>query len=265
MRIESRRTMIIDTHIHTDFSTDSKMTIEEAMTSAKTKKLGLTLTEHYDLDYSEEGFRCDIPEYFKAYEKYRSPELLLGIEIGLAPSTLAENEKVAKENPFDYVLGSIHGVNGRDIFQQYIYDDIPEILFYQQYYEYMLKCVQVYDQFDSLAHIDYIHRYVQFEDKEIRLNPYKDIIAEVITTLINKGKAIEINTRRLVNPASLQALLEVYKLYKDLGGQYVTIGSDSHTADAIGVNFKEAFYITQTLNLKPVYFKERQMQYCNIK
>lgn len=257
--------MIVDTHIHTNFSTDSEMTIEEAIASAKAKHLGLILTEHYDLDYPGEGFRCDIPEYFKAYEKYRSPELLLGIEIGLAPSTLEENERAAKENPFDYVLGSIHGVKGRDIFQQYVYDDIPEFLFYQQYYEYMLECVKLYEQFDSMAHIDYIHRYVQFEDKEIRLEPYKDIVAEVLTTLVNKGKAIEINTRRLASPTSLQALLEIYTLYKDLGGQYVTIGSDSHTADAIGVNFKEAFHIIETLNLKPVYFRERQMQYCDMK
>lgn len=254
--------MIVDTHIHTEFSSDSQMKIEEVIEKAKQKNLGVILTEHYDLDYPGEEFKCDIDGYFKAYEKYRSKELLLGIEIGMAPSTLEANEKIVKNYPFDYVLASIHGVNEVDIFKEYIYQEREERVFYEEYYDYMLKCVQMYEDFDSLAHIDYIHRYAQFKDVEIRVNDYKEQIAMVMKVLIQKEKAMEINTRRMESAASREALLEVYKLYKDLGGEYITIGSDSHTRDAIGAYFKEALAMSESLGLKSVYFSKRKMEYC---
>lgn len=257
--------MIFDTHIHTEFSSDSKMKIEDAIQSAKMQNLGLILTEHYDLGYKGEGFKCDIPNYLKTYEKYRTSEVLLGIEIGLTPATLQVNEQVTKENPFDYVLASIHEVLGRDIFLEYSKEDLEERLFYEQYYKFMIECLQMYNDYDALAHIDYIYRYVSFEDKEMRIAPYKELIAEVMKTLISKEKAIEINTRRLANPGTKEALLEVYKFYKDLGGRYITIGSDSHYQHAIGKSFKEALEIADTLGLQPVYFKNRKMQYCNLK
>lgn len=254
--------MIVDTHIHTSFSSDSQMKLEEAIQTARQNKLGITLTEHYDLDYPGEGFKCDVENYFKTYEKYREKDLLLGIEIGMAPSTVEANEKTVKKYPLDYVLASIHGVDELDIFTDYIYLGLEEKVFYTQYYDYMLKCIRLYNDFDSLAHIDYIHRYVSFDDPEIRVNDYKEQITEIMKTLIRKGKAIEINTRRMENPASRTALLEVYKLYKDLGGQYVTIGSDAHTPQSIGAYFKEALALSDTLGLQPVYFAQRKMEYC---
>lgn len=254
--------MIFDTHMHTRFSTDSQMKIEEAIEAAQKQKLGIIITEHYDLDYPEpEAFKCDIQSYLKAYEKYRSKEVLLGIEIGLAPSTLVKNENVIRDNPFDYVIGSIHGVDEIDIFTEYIKMPLDEKTCYERYFEYMLKCIKLYNEFDSLGHIDYIHRYVSFDDKELRVDEYKEALAEIMKVLIDKNKAIEINTRRLGKESSRKTMLEVYRLYKDLGGKYVTIGSDAHGPEAIGAYFKEGLRMIDELELKPVYFKERQMRY----
>lgn len=254
--------MRVDTHIHTEFSSDSEMKLETAIEVARSKNLGIIITEHYDLDFPGEGFKCDIPNYLNTYEKYKSKDVMIGIEIGMAPSTVEANQKIAKQYPFDYILASIHGVDEVDIFQEYIYCDLEERIFYENYYKYMIKCLKLYDDFDSMAHIDYIHRYVSFKDPEIRVDDYKPLITEAMQVLIEKEKAMEINTRRMGNPTSRAALFEVYKLYKALGGKYVTIGSDSHGPDAIGTHFKEAFEIVDTLGLKAVYFRERKMEYC---
>lgn len=254
--------MIFDTHIHTEFSTDSQMKIENAIKAAKEQNLGMIITEHYDLDYPEaDAFKCDIPNYLRTYEKYRSKEVLLGIEVGLAPSTLVANEKVIKDNPFDYVLGSIHGIDEIDIFTDYIHRQLEERVCYESYFDYMLKCIKMYNEFDSLAHVDYIHRYVQFDNPELRVEEYREVLAEIMKVLIDKEKAIEINTRRMGKQSTREALLEVYRLYKDLGGKYVTIGSDAHVEEAIGNYFKEGLSMADELGLKVVYFKERQMRY----
>ena len=55
--------------------------------------------------------------------------------------------------------------------------------------------------------------------------------------------------------------MEIYKLYHDLGGRYVTIGSDSHIKENIGKNFDVAFDIIDTLNLKAVYYNKRKIEY----
>ncbi len=75
--------MLFDTHMHTRFSTDSQMTVEEAAARSRELNMGITITEHLDLDFPEpKAFVFDVAEYFRAYERYRSDTLLLGIEIG---------------------------------------------------------------------------------------------------------------------------------------------------------------------------------------
>ena len=43
--------MIFDTHMHCDFSTDSSMSLEEAIAAAEKENIGMIVTEHWDYDY----------------------------------------------------------------------------------------------------------------------------------------------------------------------------------------------------------------------
>ena len=75
---------MIDSHIHTEFSDDSEMKIEDALRESKKSGIGMTLTEHLDLKFTKESdIIFDIDKYFNDYEKYRSENLMLGIEIGM--------------------------------------------------------------------------------------------------------------------------------------------------------------------------------------
>ena len=53
----------------------------------------------------------------------------------------------------------------------------------------------------------------------------------------------------------------IYARYRELGGQYVTIGSDAHSAEAVGMNFKMAQDMTDFVGLRPVWFRERKIEY----
>lgn len=61
----------------------------------------------------------------------------------------------------------------------------------------MLECIEKYVFIDSLGHIDYIARYARFEDNEIYYMDFRNEIDEILRTLIQNEKAIEINTRRI--------------------------------------------------------------------
>lgn len=253
--------MIFDSHMHSKFSTDSIMKIEDAINTAKERNLGIIITDHMDLAYPiKEDFKFHIPSYFKEYEKYRSDKLKLGIEIGLTEDTLLENEAIPKNYDFDFVLGSIHAVNNLDIYVDYINQGYDKNTFFKYYFENMLTCVKLYNNFDSLAHIDYPCRYCKFENKEIILEDFKDIIAEIFKTLINKNKALELNTSRLHIKEAQSSLITIYKLYKDLGGKYITLGSDAHIQNSIGKNFDLVPNFLEKLNLEGVYFNKRNIQ-----
>ena len=254
--------MIFDSHMHSKFSTDSNMIIEDAIKVGKDNNIGIIITDHMDLDYpAKDEFRFDIPSYFNEYEKYRSDKVKLGIEIGLTTNTVEANENIAKSYDFDFVLGSIHAVRGLDIYVDYVHQGYNKKEFFTYYFEDMLKCIKLHDNFDSLSHIDYPCRYCKFDNKEILVSEYKDILSEIFTTLLNKGKILELNTSRLHIKESNKALRDIYKLYMDLGGKYVTLGSDAHSHLNINRNFDLALSFIEDLGLKGVYFNKRKMEF----
>jgi histidinol-phosphatase (PHP family) len=254
--------MLFDTHMHTRFSTDSNMTIEEAMAKGRELGMGITITEHLDLDYPKpQMFIFDIDEYFRTYGRYRSDTVLLGVEIGMRSELVRESHAQLHGFPFDYVIGSIHVIEKTDIYQEDFYLGRSKREVFGKYFESMLSCMSCYDFIDSLGHIDYIARYARFDDPELHYSEFDDYIDAVLGSIVKQEKALEINTRRLDQPEIVQALIPTYRRFHELGGRWVTIGSDAHTPQDIGKHFPTAIHIAETCGLKPVWFKGREPQY----
>lgn len=260
---------MFDSHIHTDISSDSDMKIDEVIDIIKTKNIGAILTEHMDLNYPDDNmFKLDIDEYIKSSNKYRADNLLIGIEIGFDDGIWLEKcKETANRNEFDFILGATHIVDGIDLYEDAFYKDTKtgEIYdiesVYNKYFDTMLKLVKKNTYFDSMAHIDYIARYSKrfYSDSEIHYDKYSNIIDKVLKEVVSMEKALEINTRRLGEKGAGENLIKIYKRFRELGGRFVTIGSDSHNKDSIALNFKYAREIAKDANLTPVYFKNRKM------
>lgn len=257
--------MIFDSHMHTELSSDSKMLLSEVLNKSSNLNIGCILTEHLDLNYPVEGlFKVNCNLFFEKYSNYRSENLLLGIEVGLSKTIIKEATMITNSFPFDFILASIHSINDVDIFSDPNKDNLSKESFFKSYFEEMLNDIKLFDNFDSLAHIDYPCRYLPFDDNNIYLSEYEDYINEIFKVLIEKNKVIEVNTRRFNDEKAINSLIPIYKRYNELGGKYVTIGSDSHDKDTIGKNFDIALNIIKECNLTPVYFKERKMHIINI-
>lgn len=255
---------MFDSHLHTDFSTDSSMKIHEAVNKSRLEGLGIVITEHMDINFPRHGeFVFDVDKYFNDYSKLRSDKLLMGIELGMREDCIDKNKELISNYNFDYVIGSIHVMDGMDIYDEAIYTSDRENV-YRKYFRLMNECVKIHDCIDSLGHIDYIARYARYDDSEIYYDKYSDCIDEVLNSVIKMGKAIEINTRRLSDRKAVLNLIKIYKRYNELGGKIVTIGSDSHHHSTIGSGFNAAREIVETCNLKAVYFKNRKPEYDSI-
>jgi histidinol-phosphatase (PHP family) len=256
---------MIDSHIHTEFSDDSEMKIEHALKQSEKSGIGMTLTEHLDFNFSKgTDIIFDIEKYFNDYDKYRSENLMLGIEIGMQQNCLDKNREITSKHPFDYVIGSIHIAGSEDIYYPEFYKGKTKKEAFEIYFKSMLNNVKKYDFIDSLGHIDYISRYANYDDNEIHYHEFNEYINEILKIIIQNEKVMEINTRRLGSKKAYDNLTKIYKVYSQIGGKYVTIGSDAHRVEDIAKNYKEAIRICEICDLKPVYFKQRKMEYMSL-
>jgi histidinol-phosphatase (PHP family) len=248
--------------MHTKMSSDSKMKIEDAIEKSNNLNIGLVLTEHLDLDfkYSKTAFRVNLDAYFKEYEKYKSSKLLLGVEIGIASNKTDEYKKIAENYPIDFILGSMHKVGDMEIDRDLLNGDISEKEAYNKFLTCACKIIDEYDFIDSFGHIDYISRYTK---NEMMYKDYPELFDKLLSKLIDKKICLEVNTKRLNQSIAYETVESIYKRYVQLGGKYVTIGSDAHDEKEIGRYFDIATNLIKEHGLEIVYFKERKMIKCS--
>ena len=256
--------MLFDTHLHTKFSADSKMSIENAILSAKQQNIGLVLTEHLDYDFpGDDIYEFNPQQYFQEYSSYQSKTLYLGVEVGMQEHTLIQSKKFVESAPFDQVICSLHLLDGKDLFYESCYTEDKHTV-YLNYLNTMIKLIKQHEFANILGHVDYICRYAPYAKKDICYEEFHDTIDTLWQTIIDKDIVPELNTRRFDNSNNISILLKLYERYAMLGGKYVSIGSDAHKPENIGFAFKEAYALLDKLNLQPVYFVNRQMQLIDI-
>ena len=93
-----------------------------------------------------------------------------------------------------------------------------------------------------------------------------DIFEEIFKQIISKGKGIEINTGGLYkNLNQTHPCYEYLKLYKALGGEIITVGSDAHTPDKVGYGFNIVQNLLLECNFKYYCtFKNRKVDFKKI-
>lgn len=258
--------MIFDAHTHTEISSDSKMNAVDALIAAEKLGIGIIFTEHYDFDYRKSvhfkdmDFLFDPQEYFEKYEPLRRPGLLLGIEVGLTAGSVEANRQIVRDNPFDQVIGSIHAIDGYDIYYPDIYEGKTKAQVFTQYFQAMADMVAANPFIDVLGHIDYICRYAPYDNKGIEYPLFHEAIDQVLENVMAAEVVLELNTRRLHDKATAEELIPVYRRYREMGGRFITIGSDAHVEEHVGMNFELARDLADHVGLQPVYFKNRKLQ-----
>ena len=262
--------MLFDSHVHSKASPDSRLEPDAAIEACKKMNLGITFTEHIDINIPARGFDpnatdkpvadtdfiADAAVYPVTYEKYRADSVTLGLEIGLTAYALTLNRKKALSYDYDYILGSVHFVDGYDLYHDgkntFDYDRKKRMLTYS------LEMVTISDFIDAFGHIDYITRYTPDAEKNVYYDAYAADYDALLSALAGRDIALEINTARFGRVPGLEKnLARVYQRFYELGGKYVTLGSDAHYGKDIGRSFDSALNIAKEANLTPVYFKNR--------
>ncbi|CUU46237.1 histidinol-phosphatase HisJ family protein [Clostridium beijerinckii] len=230
--------MLADYHMHTSFSDDSTYPMEDEIKKAISLGIDeICFTEHVDYGVKVD-INCDyiayINEFNRCREKYKDKiTMKLGIEFGMQEHTIDEFQKDFNEYDFDFVILSCHQVDNKAFWTQDFQKGKTQKEYNEKYYEEILKVIKKYNDYSVLGHLDMINRY----DK-IGKYPFKkvrDIVKEILAHAISQGKGIEINTSCFrYGLDDLTPSREILKLYRELGGTIITIGSDSHKEDDVG-------------------------------
>lgn len=238
--------MISDYHVHSCFSFDSEEKPENIINQAISLGMKqICFTDHQDFNWpvSGESPIINIEDYLSKLsalrEKYSSKiQILTGIELGLMEGNEGLCNELATNNSFDYVIGSCHIVDQMDPYYSEFWKDKPDRTAFETYFKTLLNALKGFYHIDTLGHLDYIVRYSPNKDSNYTPSDYQDVIDEILNFIIDKGIKLEINTANLAKGFNFpNPHMDIVKRYKELGGKYVTLGSDAHTAAGIGYAF----------------------------
>lgn len=264
--------MIADYHLHTEFSDDSTNPMENVIIEAMLKHLDeICFTDHVDY-----GVKCDFDEDRTYYErrfgsgnyrintnyplyfakiaemkdKYQDMiSIKKGLEFGIQLKEIARYEELFAKYPLDFAILSVHEIDDSWLFK-WVKNKDDQRQYNLEYYKSIYECMKKFDKYCVLGHLDQIKRY----DPKGYL-PYseiKDACAEILKLAIASGKGIEINTSTYLHiDDEPMPSFDIIKLYYDLGGKIITLGSDSHKPETVAQNFELA-----REKLKDIGFKE---------
>ena len=253
--------MLADYHVHTEFSDDSVFALEDVCALAIERGIDeICITDHVDYgvrpDWDEyrrdpscaktfEGrpsINVDYERYFPAIEAARerfAPTLAVktGMEFGVQSHTAERFHALFEQHAdaWDFIILSIHQVGNEEFWNGTFQKGRTQDEYNMQYYEEMLRVVQRFDDWSVLGHLDLIKRYDAagpWPDENAR-----DIVAEIMKEAIRRGKGIELNTSSIrYGLSDLTPSEGILRLYRDLGGHILSIGSDSHRPEHLGAH-----------------------------
>ncbi|SCY04130.1 histidinol-phosphatase HisJ family protein [Alkaliphilus peptidifermentans] len=249
---------MFDYHIHSHFSPDAIMTMEAGIKAAITKGLSeICFTDHidYDFDGNNHHIIFDYDDYFKAIKNYKDKykneiEIKIGVELGLQSHSLDKYNEDIQNHSFDFVIGSVHSVEKTDLYSGSFFNKKTQLEAYSKYFEELYLIITQFEEFNVIGHLDVIKRYGSY-DIPLPLESYSEITRSILLRIIEKGKGIELNTSGIrYQVGDYHPSLDVFKLYHQLGGEIITIGSDAHRTDQLGFDLKNALKALDIIGFK---------------
>ena len=255
---------MFDFHMHSTVSCDGHDTPEKMVAAAR--KMGLKeicFTDHVDEDprIDSSHLQYTLEAYEAAYGNLHDDQVKLrfGMEFGLLPNNQALAAQRIRERNYDFIIGSAHYADNIDVYLPEFWEGRTVLAAEQVYLHGALDCVIAHDDFDVFGHLTYLSKAkVHPTHIPVDLNTHKEVVAEIFRVLISKGKGIEINTSGVDRCGAYLPAPEYLRLFKDLGGEIVTVGSDAHTHDRVGQYCKEACQIVQDIFGHVCTFENRQ-------
>ena len=250
-----------DSHTHSICSPDSTAPmVDMAKRAVQYGLTALTLTDHCDL-LNYEGGQRELEYDWAPVDRERKAmldafgtqiDLPMGIELGMGHIAPDATRKILSQPGLDFVIGAVHNNS----------EDTGGVDFCLGDYSTLDNCYKALDNYfpsmiemagagfyDVVAHIIYPLRYMAGDYPTPSLDRYQDHIHEILRLAIESGKGIEINTWK---GQTLEEWLPILKMYKEMHGEIITVGSDAHDPTPIGRGIRQVYQMMQDVGFRYV-------------
>lgn len=243
---------------------------------------GIVTTDHYDIDsttpYGEEWV-FDPEEYCEINYPHRRlpsqrqkgdpPGFLCGIEIGYIPKYSDRLRNLIADYPWDIVIMSLHLVHDLDPFHnpEKIYKPSLEDT-YREIILVIAESAEMMPSANIIGHYDYFSRYVPGDKSKMLYRHAPREFDHLFRIMIENNQALEINTGtieklHLNRGYSLEEAMpdpEILARYQELGGDLISISSDSHHTNQVARLVPETCVWLQKHGItEHVWFEEQKL------
>lgn len=254
---------LTDYHTHSILSPDGYAPLAEMARAAVDAGLSeLCITDHCDL-LTGHGEPVRTYDWAPAVEQFyeTAPQfsgrlkLKLGMEFGSGHLDPEAAKAILSQPALDFVIGSVHNMSveaGALDFYYVEYSsraDCGRAL--DDYFNSLDKLVKT-DYYDVLGHIIYPLRYMHGLGS---MDPYYDRIHDLLRAAAERGRGIEVNTYRGNTVEEWRPVLE---RWKDVGGELVTVGSDAHRPEHVGLGVQETYGLLRDAGFRYVAVYEKR-------
>lgn len=267
-----------DQHMHCIASFDAKGTLPEMIAAAEAAGLrAVCFTDHVDMSECQTGHTA--PSWPRLKETFaarlaehadmadgQGVEVRFGVELGEVCQAPEVAKDAAMQEELDFVIASVHNLPEEPDFKFYDYRSEADCETLNHRYLAELLRTAEYDFFDVMGHVGYTFRYMQqkgFREK-ITVEKYGDELREIFVRLIENGCGIECNTSGFRSDGTFPYPdRDVLELYRDLGGEIITVGSDAHVPEQVGMHLTDTYallqacgflYVTEYRRRNPIFF-----------
>lgn len=203
----------------------------------------------------------ELPRYVAAVRELQKahPNLYLGIEADYIPGREKELADILAEYPFDYVIGSVHWIDGWEFDNPdkkgpYATRDLMDC--YRSYFDLVARSAEC-GLFDIIAHPDLIKKFGFRPDGELA-----PLYRDTARALARGGVSVEVNTAGLAYPAA-----EIYPapyfltLCHDYGVP-AALGSDAHAPEQVGRWFDQAEILLRQAGYTSLTIYRQRLKEC---
>lgn len=197
---------------------------------------------------------------------------MAGVEIGEAFWHSDIARKIVSDNHYDVIIGSVHAVQFKNYTMPYSTIDFGKLgremsaEYLDKYFD-DLAFMIANAEFDILAHLTCPLRYINGKyGLNVDCKNYKQKIESILKTVIEKNIVLEVNTScKGSNYNEFMPEEWIIKLYKDMGGKLISLGSDAHIKENASHYFDEAVTMLKDNGFNSAcYLKNRKIYQYNI-
>ena len=241
---------LADYHVHSRVSPDASASMAEMAEAAIRQGLHeLCFTDHVEpIRFGTTEPRADydwapMAAEFAAARAAAGDriQLRLGVEPGDAVWDLAKSASIMAQAPaLDFVIGSIHilseRMEGRNLYGLAPRDEAETQACLADYLDQVRKLAE-WGRFQVLGHLTLPLRYLnEGRGLHASFDGFEAEMEDIFRAIIPKGIGIELNTNRGNTPLPDGKWL---RMYRELGGEIVTLGTDAHSPGAVGCAVRE--------------------------